>query len=174
MKNNKGITLIALAITIIVLIIIASVGTYTGSQAIKDSKEQTLLAEIGILQQAVLENYTKYITTGNDMYILGKDKDRKSLTFAEMQTLVNSINSKITDGAAITLKSNNYDLEDKFGIESYYYELSEKDLKEMDVSTSKDTVFIVNFATGEVINKTDQVTKSGKPIYVYAQNIEET
>ena len=65
-------------------------------------------------------------------------------------------------------------MEDKFGIESYYYELSEKDLKEMDVSTSKDTVFIVNFATGEVINKTDQVTKSGKPIYVYAQNIEET
>ena len=34
MKNQKGITLIALVITIIILLIIASVATYTGINAI--------------------------------------------------------------------------------------------------------------------------------------------
>ena len=60
MKSNKGITLIALAVTIIVLIIIASVGTYSGVQALRDSKENAQLSEVRMIQQAVLENYTKY------------------------------------------------------------------------------------------------------------------
>ena len=63
MKNNKGITLIALAIMIIVIIIIASVTVYSGISAVKDSKEKKLQTELETVQHAVLENYSKYLLT---------------------------------------------------------------------------------------------------------------
>ena len=71
MENNKGITLIALAITIIVLLIIASVGTYSGVEALRDAKEEAQISELNMVKQPVVENYTKYLTTKNNMYIRG-------------------------------------------------------------------------------------------------------
>ena len=72
MKNQKGITLIALVITIIILLIIASVATYTGINAIQDSKNQSYMSEVEMLKQVVLENYTKYLTTKDEQYIRGE------------------------------------------------------------------------------------------------------
>ena len=40
-------------------------------------------------------------------------------------------------------------------------------LKEMGVSQVEDS-YIVNYKTGEVINETLKVTRSGQPLYVYA------
>ena len=65
MKDNKGITLIALAITIIILIIIASVSTYSGVEALKDSRAEARKSEIKMIQQAVLENYALYQKTND-------------------------------------------------------------------------------------------------------------
>ncbi len=42
LKNNKGITLVALVITIIILLIIASISVYEGKKLIKQAKIQTL------------------------------------------------------------------------------------------------------------------------------------
>lgn len=56
-KNNKGITLATLMVTVIILFILAGVGistTYTGVTEIKDNK---LTAELGIVRQAILEQY---------------------------------------------------------------------------------------------------------------------
>ena len=36
---------------------------------------------------------------------------------------------------------------------------------------NKKETYIVNFATGEVINKTSQVTGSGKPLYTYSVDL---
>ena len=41
-KNNSGITLIALTVTIIVMIILATIGINSGKEIIKKSKIQTL------------------------------------------------------------------------------------------------------------------------------------
>ena len=81
MKNNNGITLIALTVTIIVIIIIASVGTYSGMNSLREATERKQIAEVGVLQQAILENYTKYLTTKNNIYIRGTQ-----LTYAAVQT----------------------------------------------------------------------------------------
>lgn len=168
MKNNKGITLIALTITIIVIIIIASVGTYAGAQALKDSKEDAQIAEVGMIQQAILENYTKYKTTGNDMYLVGK----KIEDYNEVFTVINEINSKSSEEYINLQISNwqynfiiNHELNPK---ELYYYELNQEDLKKIGI-TQEDDIFIVNYASGEVINKTLKNTRTGKPLYVYAR-----
>lgn len=168
-RKNKGITIIALTITIILLLIIASVTISIGLNSLKDSKENLKLSELNMLQQAVLENYTKYKTTNNDMYILGKEKNRIQVSYSDMQNLINEINNKITTGENIELKVADY-TSGALDISMYYYELSQEDLEEMGVSGTEET-YIVNFSTGEVINKTLQVTGSGKPLYTYSVDL---
>lgn len=153
MKNEKGITLIALTVTIIVLLILASVGTYSGVNALRDAKEEKQIAELGMLQQPLVENYTKYLTTKNDMYLRGE-----AVAYDDV--------SAIASEMGVTLKVSEYTVEEGKSPE-YYYRLSTSDLKEMGVSQVEDS-YIVNYKTGEVINETLKVTMSGQPLYVYA------
>lgn len=169
MKNNKGITLIALTITIIVIIIIASVGTYSGVQALKDAKEEAQIAEVGMIQQAILENYTKYKTTGNIKYLVGTQID-----YTIVEKVINDINRKASE-AEIMLKISKSDYESlDFSIDNNkqyaYYELDKEHLVALGIQQEEET-FIVNYSTGEVINKDLLVTRKGKPLYIYAKNI---
>ena len=136
MKRNKGITLIVLAITIIVLIIIAWVGTYSGISALRSSKENAQLSEVRMVQQAVVENYTKYKTTENDMYIRGTAVSYEDVNglLAEMGETPKTIEYTISNPS----EKSPY----------YYYRLSETDLKDMDISQAEGDTFIVNYATG--------------------------
>ena len=168
-RKNKGITIIALTITIILLLIIASITISIGLNSLKESKENLKLSELKMVQQAVLENYEKYITTNNDIYILGKEKNRIQVSYSDMQDLIDEINSKITTGENITLKVSDY-TSGELDISMYYYELSQEDLEEMGISNT-DEIYIVNFSTGEVINKTLKVTGSGKPLYRYSLDL---
>lgn len=163
-RKNKGITIISLTITIILLLIIASITVSIGMNSLKDSKENLKLSELNIVQQAVLENYTKYKTTNNDIYILGNQ-----VSYSDMQTLISEINSKNTTGENITLKVSDY-TSGALDISIYYYELSQEDLEKMGISDTDET-YIVNFSTGEVINKTLKVTGSGKPLYTHAMDL---
>ena len=165
-RKNKGITIIALTITIILLLIISSITISIGINSLKDSKENLKISELNMVQQAVLENYTKYKTTNNDIYILGKEKNRIQVAYSDMQNLINEINNKITTGENIELKVADY-TSGALDISIYYYELSTEDLEEMGISNTEET-YIVNFSTGEVINKTLQVTGNGKPLYTYS------
>ena len=161
--NNKGITLISLAITIVVLIILASVSTYVGVNSLNQSKENTQLSELGIVQQVILENYTKY-----EQYLVGT----KITDYSEMKKIEKEINDKIKDDITLKITAETYD-----GIkgqetegaqkEYYYYELDQSDLKKIGI-TQESEKYIVNYATGEVINKDVLVTKSGKPLYTYS------
>ena len=150
--NNKGITLISLAITIVVLIILASVSTYVGVNSLNQSKENTQLSELGIVQQVILENYTKYELTGNEQYLVGT----KITDYSEMKKIEKEINDKIKDDITLKITAETYD-----GIkgqetegaqkEYYYYELDQSDLKKIGI-TQESEKYIVNYATGEVIN----------------------
>ncbi len=59
-KYNKGITLIALVITVTILIILASVATHSGIDAIKTSKYTKFVSELKIMQTYVNDLYEKY------------------------------------------------------------------------------------------------------------------
>ena len=59
-KETKGITLISLIITIIVLIILASIGTYSGIDVIRSSKFTAFSTELKIMQTQINNFYQKY------------------------------------------------------------------------------------------------------------------
>ena len=58
-NNQKGITLLALVITIVVLIILTSITINIGKNEITESKEDTMLSELKIVQNAILQKKTK-------------------------------------------------------------------------------------------------------------------
>ena len=51
--DNKGVTLISLVVTIVVLIILASIATYSGVNVIRQSKLDKFTAEMKIMQTEV-------------------------------------------------------------------------------------------------------------------------
>lgn len=53
MSNQKGITLVSLVMTIILIIIIAGIGTYTGVESYNNMKVQTFVAKMITIQEAV-------------------------------------------------------------------------------------------------------------------------
>lgn len=53
MKNKKGITLVSLIITIVVLLILASIATYSGISVIKSSRLTAFTTELKIMQTQV-------------------------------------------------------------------------------------------------------------------------
>ena len=78
MKNKKGITLMSLVITIIVIMIIASIATYSGANMVRYAKYNKAKAEIKIIQTQVGKWYTEYKDGNNDVLNYGKGLNENS------------------------------------------------------------------------------------------------
>ena len=157
MNHEKGITLLALVITIIVLIILASTIVNISQNGIKQSKEDTMLSELGIVQNAILQRKTKADLT---------DEDYPGETIIEAninleKTIEEMNNHRASGEEEITKKDDD---------NSNYYFLSTENggLEELGITNSEDA-YIVNYETGEVINYTTKLTETGKPLYIYAR-----
>ncbi len=107
-RENKGITLIALVITVTVLIILASIATYSGVGIIRQSKLNKFTTEMKIMQTEVNDLYQKATSgetvevngnnyTGLDIYNIGKDLDSKANSVFTSET------SGITDKSGYRL-----------------------------------------------------------------------
>ena len=150
LKNNKGITLTALVITIIVLIIVAGVSIYSGTNSIDTAGEQIMLSELEQIKHFVGEAYINYKKTQNVNYLVGTkitDEQAKSLATSIEVNLISIPDSYNTD-------------------EKAYYRLTPSELEKLGVKNSKST-YVVNYLTGEVINETVKKTKSGEALYTY-------
>lgn len=149
-RRNNGITLIALVITIILLLIISGIsitGTITDQ---KQAEANTQITELNIIQHAILERYTKSQLTKEKL-------PGTMLEKAEVQSVIDEIKSKT--GEDITLKGTEYN------------QLNKSDLENLGITGEEDT-YIVNYKTGEVINKTQKVTKTGVGLYTYSKSEE--
>ena len=60
MKEKKGVTLIALVITIIIIMILASIAIYSGASTIRYAKYNKAKSEIQVMQSYVNEWYKEY------------------------------------------------------------------------------------------------------------------
>ena len=159
MKNNKGITLVALVITIIVLTILAgiTVGSITEKKGtLKTTNDEILLYELNEIQQAVLELNIKYKQTGAQSYFEGT-----KITRDEADDYLQEIASE--SGKTITLKLT--DEEDTLSDDKSYYKLVKSDLDHMGLQNSQDE-YVVNYYTGEIFNITTKVTSDGRPLYI--------
>ena len=148
-RKNQGITIITLVITIIVLLIISTI-TITGNmQNHKNVEEQSQINELKIIQHAILERNVKSQLTKEKL-------PGKEIDIEEVEKIVEEINKKIEQThESINLKAI-----------GEYKRLNKTDLENLGIE-KEDNVFIVNYQTGEVINETIKVTKSGKALYTF-------
>ena len=93
-KNNNGITLMVLVITIIILIILASVGTYSGIQVVKSSQLTAFSTELKIMQTHVNKLYEE--RTDEQISEIGKPL---STVQSQVNTVFASSTSGVTDSA---------------------------------------------------------------------------
>ena len=154
-NKEKGITLLALVVTIIMLIILASTIVNIGQNEIKESEENAKLSELGIVQNAILQRKTKADLT---------DEDYPGETIIEaninLEKTIEEINNNRASEEEIIKKDDD---------NSNYYFLSTENggLEELGITNSEDA-YIVNYETGEIINYTTKLTETGKPLYIYA------
>ena len=76
--DNKGVTLISLVVTIVVLIILASIATYSGVNVIKESKLNKFTAEMKIMQTEVNNLYDRYSNGEVSVLEIGKELDSEA------------------------------------------------------------------------------------------------
>lgn len=155
-NKEKGITLLALVVTIIMLIILASTIVNIGQNEIKESEENAKLSELGIVQNAILQRKTKADLTDEDYP--GETIIEANINLEE--TIEEMNNHRASGEEEITKKDDD---------NSSYYFLSTENggLEELGITNSEDA-YIVNYETGEVINYTTKLTETGKPLYIYA------
>ena len=77
-RENKGITLIALVITVTVLIILASIATYSGVEIIRQSKLNKFTTEMKVMQTEINALYDRYTSGETDLVNLGKELDSQA------------------------------------------------------------------------------------------------
>lgn len=144
-RKNNGITLVALVITIIVLIIIASISITGTLQDTDETKDNVATSELGMVQHAILERKTKAQLTKEEL-------PGQSVTSTQLQQVIDEIEEK--SGTTITLEGNPED----------YKLLDDEALQDLGMENYK-SEYIVNYSTGEVIDITRQVTEDGTVLY---------
>lgn len=130
MKKQKGITLITLVITIVLMCIIAGVATYSGLETVASAKVTTFKAELEMIQAKVNVIYEKRKTSDNEKQYynnLGQD-----INFINEQTLLQVLGGTSKEG---------------------FRYFSKEDLSLLELADIKQDV-IINFDTCEVISIT--------------------
>lgn len=142
-RNNNGITMIVLVITIMVLTLIAAITINYSITGANYSKEKQLLADLEAVHHAIYEQYEQYKTTGDDSFLVGTKCNQKPnadiVWEDENQYWGESDNDKV------------------------YYTLTPEQLKKIGITNTDDT-YIVNYYTGECYNSTVKITPENNKI----------
>lgn len=135
-KKDKGITLVALVITIVVILILASVATYSGMDAIKSSEFTRFSAELKIMQTQVNDLYEKWQNNEkiNETEILDLGEDIQS-------------NSQIQQQASKVFREENSGITEQTG----YRYFSKKTIKDLKIEGVEQD-FFVNVQTRSIIS----------------------
>ena len=130
LKNERGITLMALVITVIVLLILASIGIYNGLGTVRSSKYMAFKTELELLQSSVNEIYSEN-QDKLDSYGVDMTTDQKEIfNIVEVSNILNSLGSDVeTLKSGFKYFSKDYLVSD-LGIEGitsdYYINLSKR------------------------------------------------
>ncbi len=126
MKQNHGITLVSLVITIIVLIIITGIAIFAGTSTIKSTKIAGFMTELELIQEKVNTIYEKRKLNKEDInYYSSLGQNISIIDSSKLANLLNGVSE-----------------------EGYYY-FSKEDLKKLDLDNISQEV-IINFETRDV------------------------
>ena len=159
MKNEKGVTLMALMVTVIVLFILSGIALNYSVSNQKDFKDNKLEIELLTVRQAVAEQYEK----------------AKALNRLEKKTDDEIwVGTRVSDISKVERPDGKDFLLSKFEYpEDYYYRLTKKkgEFEKLGISNVSNT-YIVNYKTKEVYNETRQ-TYYGTDEILYLPPIQE-
>lgn len=175
-KNQNGITLVTLVITILVLLILASASLNMTFTEIDNVRNDKLKAELGIVRQAVVEQYQKAEALGKT----GVSKSEEQLDIWVGTRISTSEDIDLPEGLIAILRENG--LEDNENAymftynenswenqEDLYYRLNKENLQTLGIDKSEHE-YIVNYKTGEVYNETQKVTFDNELLYLTPVN----
>lgn len=144
MRSEKGITMIVLIITVLLMAILATVMINSGGNSLETVKLQNFNYEMQQVQGKVDALYEK-IKLGNEEYIILGNQITDSQEAMDTLKNVKGINySGILDS-----QREEYYYQDNF---TYYRYLTQNDLKNLFDITSEPGDMIINFKTREVIS----------------------
>lgn len=141
LKNNKGITLVALIVTIIVLLILASIGISGGRASINMAKDNRVITDLNMVQHAILERYSKYKLTQDEQMLAGTKIDYEDAESSAEQ------------------------LDHVLPNEGDYYRLQPADLKNLGLTDAQHT-YVVNYEKGIAFNESVKKTSSGEYLFI--------
>ncbi len=161
-KSQKGITLVALVVTVIVLLILAGIGIgelSNNNEDITQTKDTMSLAELNKVQQVVIENYLKYMQIKNEHILTGVGQKIDEEKYNEINNILKQISN------------NEFQLKDySDNTDESYYMLNGDDLKSLGLQNiHNNDVYVVNYSTGEVFNYTQKKTAAGEILYIKAK-----
>ncbi len=157
MKNNKGITLIALIITIVVLLIIAGISISGGITGIEESNDNRAMTELEKVQHAITQRYSKFELTKDTSLIVGtKIDDLPTIPTPTGETKAPTWKVfQVTSGATVSTHP-----------ERKYYRLSQSDLQNLGLTGSENgSSYIVNYYSGEIFDENKKQTSKGTVLY---------
>lgn len=153
-KSNKGITLIALVITIVILIILASIGTYSGVKVVKSAQFTAFSTELKIMQTQVNSLYDKK-RSGEKVLINNEEKEVENIGVAISDTSETVKEQANKVFIALGLNQSNYKYYDNATIKSLNIDGIEGD-------------FFVNIDARSVVSY-DGMEYEGKTYYTLKQ-----
>lgn len=189
MKNDRGITLIALIVTILVLGIVLAISLDYGSKNVDKIENKKIESELSMVQQAIVQQYA-WAKNKNELGKIANSIYEDTNLSSDTNRPKDLIGTRISD--VVTLQKAGfknflvkYDATPKsqanLTYEQYYYEITKDDLKLLKINEdensafTKDHTYIVNYYTGEVFdtkNKTYKKTEvdNGDPVYLPGTN----
>lgn len=137
-KNQKGITIVALVVTIIVMVILTWISLGTGYSVVKDIRIGRIISNMALVKAKAETVYEQYQFSGKEEDLVGKEVILDFVTEKEIEI--------------IEQKAGNYDFENW-----KWYEWSPETLikQGLDASLLKEgQYFYVNYQYGEIIINT--------------------
>lgn len=150
LKDQKGITIVALSVTIIVMLIIVSVSFVSGRELLDSSKIKGYITTMYLVKGEVQNMYESYEFNSDDNSLKGKklDIDDTGVYTKINQIYENEILNTITNEEEKTLRK--AEISEK----NVWYILEKDVVNELGIETDmldKGEVFIVNYKAGVII-----------------------
>ena len=154
-KDNHGVTLISLIVMVVIISILAGISINYGLTQRDDMTDGALSSELQMVQHIVLERYAKYkLTNDEDILYISEATLVKN---SEIDELKQKGYKLLVDTETLNFETDKH--------EKFYYVLSLSLLKKIGITNAKNE-YIVNYSSGEVINKTKKALSTGELLYI--------
>ena len=153
LKNNHGVTLSILVVTIIVIFIIGGITISATSSLLIDTKAKNALSNMYLIKGKMETIYEEHQFSGKDLIYAGTNNE--------------NVSTKVTDISTLS----QYGISSDGTTDNYWYIWDRDTLEALGFDRSmlqkEDSKYIVNYISGEVIYTKGVKSDSGEKLYTF-------